>query len=44
MIVGAYIFTIGLTAVVLLANQKYGWNRHLWDVEPGMSVGSETAC
>ena len=32
MIVLAYVFTIGMTAVVLLANRNYGWNRHLWDV------------
>jgi hypothetical protein len=32
MIILAYIFTIGMTAVVLLANRNYGWNRHLWDV------------
>ena len=36
MIVLAYIFTIGMTAVVLLANRNYGWNRHMWDVEIGM--------
>ena len=36
MIVLAYIFTIGMTAVVLLANRSYGWNRHMWDVEIGM--------
>jgi hypothetical protein len=32
MIILAYVFTIGMTAVVLLANRNYGWNRHLWDV------------
>jgi hypothetical protein len=36
MIILAYIFTIGMTAVVLLANRNYGWNRHMWDVEVGM--------
>ena len=36
MIVLAYIFTIGMTAVVLLANRNYGWNRHMWDVEVSM--------
>ena len=36
MIVLAYIFTIGMTAVVLLANRNYGWNRHMWDVELDM--------
>jgi len=25
-------FTIGLTAVVLLANQDYGWDRHVYDI------------
>jgi hypothetical protein len=25
-------FAIGLTAVVLLANQRYGWDRHLYDI------------
>jgi hypothetical protein len=25
-------FTIGLTAVVLLANQEYGWDRHVYDI------------
>ncbi|KAF2031315.1 hypothetical protein EK21DRAFT_63495 [Setomelanomma holmii] len=28
----ALLFTIGLTAVVLLANQRYGWDRHVWDI------------
>ncbi|KAF1830954.1 hypothetical protein BDW02DRAFT_76513 [Decorospora gaudefroyi] len=28
----ALLFTIGLTAVVLLANQEYGWDRHVWDI------------
>ncbi|KAJ4989844.1 hypothetical protein SVAN01_04681 [Stagonosporopsis vannaccii] len=28
----ALLFTIGLTIVVLLANVKYGWDRHLWDI------------
>lgn len=32
MILLAYVFTIGMTAVVLLANQSYGWDRHIWDV------------
>jgi hypothetical protein len=36
MIILAYVFTIGMTAVVLLANRNYGWNRHMWDVEVGM--------
>ncbi|CAE7207985.1 hypothetical protein PTTW11_09771 [Pyrenophora teres f. teres] len=28
----ALLFTLGLTAIVLLANEKYGWDRHEWDV------------
>jgi hypothetical protein len=23
---------MGLTAVVLLANKEYGWDRHVWDI------------
>lgn len=36
MIILAYICTIGMTAVVLLANRHYGWDRHMWDVRPDM--------
>ncbi|USP82307.1 hypothetical protein yc1106_09581 [Curvularia clavata] len=32
------LFTLGLTAVVLLANQSYGWNRHVWDIPFSMFV------
>ncbi|RMZ69388.1 integral membrane [Pyrenophora seminiperda CCB06] len=28
----ALLFTIGLTTVVLLANGRYGWDRHVWDI------------
>ncbi|KAF9699265.1 hypothetical protein EKO04_003181 [Ascochyta lentis] len=28
----ALLFAIGLTAVVLLANQRFGWDRHLYDI------------
>ncbi|KZM19709.1 uncharacterized protein EKO05_0004087 [Ascochyta rabiei] len=28
----ALVFAIGLTAVVLLANQRYGWDRHIYDI------------
>ncbi|KAK5148889.1 hypothetical protein LTR04_000378 [Oleoguttula sp. CCFEE 6159] len=28
----ALLMTIGMTAVVLLANTRYGWNRHVWDI------------
>jgi hypothetical protein len=31
-IVIAYFFTLGLTAVVIMANKSYGWDRHVWDV------------
>jgi hypothetical protein len=31
-IVIAYVFTLGLTAVVIMANKSYGWDRHIWDV------------
>jgi hypothetical protein len=31
-IILSWIFTVGLTTVVILANQKYYWNRHVWDV------------
>lgn len=30
----AYVFSIGMAAVVLLAFQNYGWNKHVWDVSP----------
>ncbi|KAI6843738.1 hypothetical protein KC340_g880 [Hortaea werneckii] len=28
----ATIFTIGLTVVVVLANERFGWNRHIYDI------------
>lgn len=31
-IVIAYFFTLGLAAVVIMANKSYGWDRHVWDV------------
>lgn len=31
-IIIAYVFTVGLTAAVILANQRYYWDRHVWDV------------
>ncbi|RYO35209.1 hypothetical protein AA0113_g11557 [Alternaria arborescens] len=34
----ALLFTIGLTAVVILANQRFGWNRHVWDIPFAMFV------
>ncbi|KAK4979514.1 hypothetical protein LTR28_004249 [Elasticomyces elasticus] len=30
----ALLFTLGMTAVVLLANLLYGWDRHVWDIPP----------
>lgn len=29
----AYLFAVGTAAVVLLANKRYGWDRHIWDVQ-----------
>ncbi|KAK4554242.1 hypothetical protein LTR86_008770 [Recurvomyces mirabilis] len=28
----ALLFTLGLTAVVILAEKLYGWDRHVWDI------------
>lgn len=28
------IFSIGVTAIVILANKKYGWDRHVYDIPP----------
>jgi len=28
----SYIFAVGLTTVVILANEKYGWDRHIYDI------------
>ena len=30
------IFTIAMTVVVVLADVKYGWDRHIWDLHPDM--------
>jgi hypothetical protein len=27
------VFTVALTAVVMLAEKAYGWDRHIWDIE-----------
>ncbi|KAL1960775.1 hypothetical protein VTO42DRAFT_6605 [Malbranchea cinnamomea] len=40
----ALIPTTGVAATVLLANMKYGWDRHIWDlvpenVKPGIQLG-----
>lgn len=32
----AYVATTIMTATVLLANRKFGWDRHAWDVAPYM--------
>lgn len=34
MITLAFVFTIGMNATVMLANRRYGWDRHVWDVKP----------
>lgn len=36
--------TTGVAASVLIANMKYGWDRHIWDLEadkfrPGLQLG-----
>ncbi|KAF1925645.1 uncharacterized protein M421DRAFT_12953, partial [Didymella exigua CBS 183.55] len=31
-ILAALFFTICLTAVVILANEHFGWNKHIWDI------------
>ncbi|USW48445.1 hypothetical protein Slin15195_G017640 [Septoria linicola] len=31
-IIIALVFTIAMNAVVILANRRYGWDRHIWDV------------
>ncbi|OAL06061.1 hypothetical protein IQ06DRAFT_75060 [Phaeosphaeriaceae sp. SRC1lsM3a] len=48
-IILALIFTLGLTAVVLLANQKFGWDRHVWDIpfskfEPTSKIAMVAKC
>lgn len=32
----AYLFTVGMTTVVLLAFRSYGWDRHIWDINPNI--------
>ncbi|KAF2771064.1 hypothetical protein EJ03DRAFT_44847 [Teratosphaeria nubilosa] len=36
----ALLCTIGMTVVVILANEKFGWNRHEWDVSASMVAGA----
>ncbi|KAI7281442.1 hypothetical protein KC345_g4156 [Hortaea werneckii] len=36
MIVLACVATIGMNTVVILANERYGWNRHIYDIPPSM--------
>ncbi|EMC94699.1 hypothetical protein BAUCODRAFT_557854 [Baudoinia panamericana UAMH 10762] len=31
---------MGMTIVVILANEAYGWNRHEWDIPAGMIIGA----
>ncbi|KAK3633268.1 hypothetical protein LTR56_002505 [Elasticomyces elasticus] len=33
MIALATLCTVAMTAVVILANERYGWDRHLWDIQ-----------
>ncbi|SMY24383.1 unnamed protein product [Zymoseptoria tritici ST99CH_1A5] len=35
MIALALLFTLGMNTSVILANRRYGWNRHIWDIQPG---------
>ncbi|KAH7126850.1 hypothetical protein B0J11DRAFT_287720 [Dendryphion nanum] len=40
----ALVFTLGLTAAVLLANRNFGWDRHIYDIpltqiEPTLKIG-----
>ncbi|KAI7476150.1 hypothetical protein KC357_g4763 [Hortaea werneckii] len=36
MIVLACVATVGMNTVVILANERYGWNRHIYDIPPPM--------
>lgn len=36
----ALIFSLLLGAVVILANVRYGWDRHIWDVKPTQYEGA----
>ncbi|RMY96372.1 hypothetical protein D0861_00224 [Hortaea werneckii] len=36
MIVLACVATVGMNTVVILANERYGWNRHIYDIPPAM--------
>ncbi|KAK5111136.1 hypothetical protein LTR62_005335 [Meristemomyces frigidus] len=33
LILFAWVFAVGMTVVVMLANTEYGWDRHEWDIE-----------
>ncbi|KAK4894142.1 hypothetical protein LTR27_007508 [Elasticomyces elasticus] len=35
MIALATLCTVAMTTVVILANEHYGWDRHLWDIQAG---------
>ncbi|KAK3668934.1 hypothetical protein LTR22_000012 [Elasticomyces elasticus] len=35
MIALATLCTVAMTTVVILANEHYGWDRHLWDIQTG---------
>lgn len=38
----AMIFTVGLNVAVILANQRYYWDRHIWDI-PIREIERESA-
>lgn len=38
------VFSVGTTVVVILATQKYGWNKHVWDLTYNqMEVGRQVS-
>ncbi|KFY86619.1 hypothetical protein V500_07512 [Pseudogymnoascus sp. VKM F-4518 (FW-2643)] len=40
MMIISWVFAMGLTATVILAIQRYGWNVHVWDLPPSDMVTS----
>ncbi|KAF7195570.1 hypothetical protein HII31_03164 [Pseudocercospora fuligena] len=42
-IIVAFFFTIALNVIVILANRRFGWNRHIWDVKPTMIQNANIA-
>lgn len=39
-IIIAYIFTMATDILVIVANQDYYWDRHIWDIPPDNSAGN----